>query len=100
LEEAARLAGAGWVARVRHILLPLLAKALAAGWLAAFIFCLRDTTLTMMLHPPGDETLGVRLFTLMANGDPATTALLSLMMAALVLPPAWGLGRLYEKAGR
>jgi iron(III) transport system permease protein len=96
LEEAAQLAGAEWGAVARHILLPLLKRALAASWLAAFIFCMRDVALTMMLYPPGNETLGVRLFTLMANGDPRTTALLCLLGMAMVLPTAVALHRSFR----
>jgi iron(III) transport system permease protein len=62
-------------------------RALASGWLIAYIFCLRDTGITMLVYPPGYDTLPVRIFTLMANGAPPLIAVACvLMIAATVLP--------------
>jgi iron(III) transport system permease protein len=87
MEEAAASAGAGWARRLGLIVLPLVKHALLAGWLIAYIFCLRDTGITMLVYPPGYDTLPVRIFTLMANGAPnLIAAACVLMIAATTLP--------------
>ena len=87
MEDAAASAGAGWVRRLCLIVVPLVAPTLVAGWLIAYIFCLRDTGITMLVYPPGYDTLPVRIFTLMANGAPdLIAAACVLMIAATVVP--------------
>ena len=86
LEEAARVgAGVGWTRMIRHVLLPILAPGLATTWALAFIFCLRDLDLAMTIHPPGIETLPIRLYTIMANTPGSVTAALAVIMIALTM---------------
>jgi iron(III) transport system permease protein len=87
LEEAAQLAGARWPRRVLSIVAPLAAPGLAAAWLASFLFCLRDLGISMIVYPPGADTLPVRSFTLMANGPPPLVAALCVLMIAAALGP-------------
>jgi iron(III) transport system permease protein len=87
MEDAAQMAGAGWLRRLWWVTIPLARKGLVAAWLAAYIFCLRDTGLTMMVYPPGRETLPVRTFTLMANGSAGLIAALSVLMVVATLCP-------------
>ncbi len=87
MEEAARIAGASWPRRLLSIVLPLARRGLLAAWLIAFIFCLRDTDIGMLVYPPGQDTLPVRIFTLMANGAPSMIASLCLLMIATTLLP-------------
>jgi iron(III) transport system permease protein len=85
VEQAARLAGVPWITMVRRVLLPSLAPALAGVWGVTFILCLRDLDLAMTVHPPGVETLPIRVYTLMANSSSSVTAGLALLMVALTL---------------
>jgi iron(III) transport system permease protein len=87
MEEAAQVAGAGWPRRVLCIVLPLAHRGVIAAWLVGYIFALRDSTLAMLLHAPGGETLPVRIFTLMANGSPDLIAALCLLLVAATLLP-------------
>ncbi len=87
MEEAAAMVGAGWLRRVGYILAPLAKRGLVAGWLVSYLFCLRDTGITMMVYPPGGETLPVRTFTLMANSPPRLIAALCLIMVMATLIP-------------
>ncbi len=88
MEEAAQIAGAGWFRRMALIVIPLARRGLLAGWLVGYIFSLRDTGITMLVYPPGHETLPVRIFTLMANGSPELIAALCMVMIAAALLPA------------
>jgi iron(III) transport system permease protein len=85
--EVAQMAGANWFQVLRYILMPLSKKALLTMWLIGFIFSLRETTITMLVYPPGYETLPVYTLTQMANGDPKIIAALSLLMIAMILLP-------------
>jgi iron(III) transport system permease protein len=87
LEEAAEVAGASWLRRMRSIVTPLAWRGIAGGWMVAYIFCLRDTGISMMVYPPGHDTLPVRIFTLMANGSTELIAALCLLMCAASLAP-------------
>ena len=88
MEEAARVAGAGWFRRMVFIVAPLARRGLLAGWLVGYIFSLRDTGITMLVYPAGHETLPVRIFTLMANGSPQLIAALCIVMITATLLPA------------
>lgn len=87
MEEAAQMVGAQWLRRVILILVPLAKRGLIAGWIVGYIFCLRDTGITLMVYPPGQDTLTVRTFTLMANNPiELITALCVIMIIATLLP--------------
>ncbi|MEQ1856398.1 MAG: ABC transporter permease subunit [Longimicrobiales bacterium] len=94
-EEAARLAGAGWFRRVALIVAPLASRSLCAAWIVAYLLCVRDTGLTMMIYPPGGDTLPVRTFTLMANGAPPLIAALCVMMIAAAVIPLGVIGLVF-----
>ncbi len=87
MEEAAQVAGSGWFRRIGLIVAPLAKRGLIAAWLVGFIFCLRDTGISMIVYPPGLDTLPVRTFTLMANAPAGlTSALCVIMILAALLP--------------
>ncbi len=88
MEEAAQVAGAGWFRRMGFIVAPMARRGLLASWLAAYVFTLRDTAITMLVYPAGHETLPVRIFTLMANGTPELIAALCTIMIVATLLPA------------
>jgi iron(III) transport system permease protein len=88
LEEAAAAAGARFWRRLIRIVLPVNLRGVAAGWLLAMVFCLRDFETAVLYYPPGREPLPVRIFTLEANGPPAVVAALAtthVLITALVL---------------
>jgi iron(III) transport system permease protein len=96
LEEAAEVAGAGWARRVSGILVPLLWPSILIGWAVAFLFCLRDVSLSLLLAPAGHDTLTARTMTLMANGSPELIAALCVMLMSLSVIP---LGVLFAVRG-
>jgi iron(III) transport system permease protein len=98
MEEAAAMAGASSISRLTRITIPLASKGLVASWLLAFLFCLRDTGLAMVVYPPGRETLPVRLFTLMANGKPALISALCILILLSAAVPFGALALLFAKS--
>ena len=60
LEEAAQIAGARLLRRLRTIILPLVAPAAAAGALLIFLTAFNELTVSALLWSSGSETLGVR----------------------------------------
>lgn len=87
LEQAAAVAGAGWWRRILFIALPLSRRGLLTAWLVAYLFCLRDTGLALLVYPPGGDTLPVRIFTVMANSPFGLVAALCALLVAAALPP-------------
>jgi iron(III) transport system permease protein len=87
LEQAAAVAGFGWWRRILFIALPLSRRGLLTAWLVAYLFCLRDTGLALLVYPPGGDTLPVRIFTLMANSPFGLVAALCALLMAAALPP-------------
>ena len=37
----------------------------------SYVFCVRDVAISIVVYPPGNDTLPVRILTLMANGAPS-----------------------------
>lgn len=83
LEEAAAVAGAGFLRRLGLILVPASGRGLVAAWILTALFCLRDLEAAVLLYPAGSEPLTVRIFTLEANGPPAAVAALACAQVAL-----------------
>ncbi len=98
LQEAAQMAGAPWLARVRHIVVPAALPGLVGGWLVGFIFCVRDLGASMLVYPAGQDTLSVRIFTLMANGAPSLISALCVMLVAVALSALGLLGLFFRTA--
>jgi ABC-type Fe3+ transport system permease subunit len=87
-EEAAAVAGAGWGRTLVRIVLPNLKTSLAAAWVVAFIFAFGEIGATILVAPPGESTLPVRVYTLIANtpsGNVAALALAQSLIALLLL---------------
>ena len=99
LEEAAQTSGAPWLARIWHIVVPAALPGVIAAWLVGFIFCLRDLGASMLVYPAGQDTLPVRIFTLMANGAPSLISALCVILVAVTLMSLAILGLLVRAKG-
>lgn len=69
LEQAGQILGAGPVRIFWHIVLPLLRPGLIAAWMTTFIVCLRDWVASIILLPPGVQTIGSFIFTQFDQGN-------------------------------
>jgi iron(III) transport system permease protein len=85
LEEAAQMTGAPWLARILRVVVPAALPGIIAAWLIGFIFCLRDLGASMLVYPAGQDTLPVRIYTLMANGAPNMIAALCVILISITL---------------
>jgi len=92
LEWAAWLSGAGWFMTLRHIVAPLASSGFLAAWLISYVFSLRDVAMSIAVYPPGDDTLPVRILTLMANGTPDLIAALCIILIAIMVAPIGAAG--------
>jgi putrescine transport system permease protein len=96
LEEAAMDLGATPFTAFRTVTLPLVAPALAAGWLLAFTLSLDDLVVASFVSGPGASTLPMVVFSAVRLGlTPEFFALASLLVAAVAagLTLAWWLMR-------
>lgn len=88
-EEAATIAGASWMRSLLQVVLPMARRGLAAVWLIMFILILGDVGVTILVAPPGESTIPIRAYTLIANSPTPDVARLGLLqIAASVLPVA------------
>jgi iron(III) transport system permease protein len=86
-EQAAEVVGAGWLRIFGRIVVPQLRGGIAAAWVIVFIFSFGELGATVLVAPPGESTLPVRIYTLLANTTSSQVAVLALMQAAIALTP-------------
>jgi iron(III) transport system permease protein len=72
---------------LRRIVAPLASSGILAAWLISYVFSLRDVAISIAVYPPGDDTLPVRILTLMANGRPDLIAALCIILIAIMVVP-------------
>ena len=98
LFEAAELMGATRMQQVWWITVPLTKEVMIFTFLIGFLFTFRESALTMLLYPPGQETLSVYILTQMANGKPQIIASLCLVTVTVILTIfLMGIGWLYDR---
>jgi ABC-type spermidine/putrescine transport system permease subunit II len=62
-EEAAAMSGAGWLRTARRIVWPQLRLGLAASWVIAFVLSFGELGASILVAPPGESSLPVRVRT-------------------------------------
>lgn len=82
LDEAARVAGAGFFRRFRRITLPLIAPAAVSGAILVFLTAYNEVTVSALLWSSGTETVGTTIFN---YEDGGYTTLASAMAAVTVV---------------
>ncbi|MGH8219309.1 MAG: ABC transporter permease subunit [Steroidobacteraceae bacterium] len=86
LEEAAMDLGARPATVFRRITLPLIAPAIAAGWLLSFTLSWDDLVITQFVAGPGSSTLPMVIFSKVRLGvSPDVNALATLLVLAVAL---------------
>jgi len=88
LREAALLYQRSWWKRTLKIEAPLCLPGLVAGWTIAFILCMGELGVTLLVIPPGLGTISLKIYNLMHYGANQMVAALSLVLIAVNLAVA------------
>jgi iron(III) transport system permease protein len=91
-EEAASASGARWCRTMWRIVLPQIRFALAASWVIVFVLAFGELGVSILVAPPGDATLPIRIYTIIANTPASHVAALALLQAAVMFVPLVALG--------
>ncbi|HBT13574.1 MAG TPA: ABC transporter permease, partial [Erwinia persicina] len=93
LDEAAQLAGAGFLRRMRDIVLPLVAPSAIAGAILVFLTALNEIQVSILLVTSNTQTLGPTIVFLDEGGSSTLAAavgcLMILLVVALMLVASW-----------
>ena len=82
LEEVASLAVSGWTRVMRRVVVPMLWPSILSGFFIVFILSLGELGTTLLVIPPGNETLPIKVYNLMHYGAEQLVAALCLIMTA------------------
>jgi len=85
LEEAAVLAGSSFYNRIRKIIIPLSKQNMFAVLFIIFILSLGELGTTLLIIPPGRETIPIKIYNLMHYGADQLVAALCLTLIGIVL---------------
>jgi iron(III) transport system permease protein len=91
-EEAAAVNGAGWFRTFRAIVLPQMRFGIAAAWVIAFVLAFGELGVSVLVAPPGEATLPIRVYTMIANTPASQVAALALLQALVIFAPVAALG--------
>ncbi len=87
LTDSARLCGASRWQILRGILWPQIAPRVSLTWYILFLLCLWDVESTILVMPPGLETMAARIFNLLHYGHNPQINALCLILLILALSP-------------
>ena len=88
LEEAARGLGRGPFQTFLEVTLPLIRPGLLGGWILVFILSMRELAATLIVRPPGFDTLPVRVWihTMDVGPEPKAALLALALVGTIALP--------------
>jgi iron(III) transport system permease protein len=84
LEEAAGASGATQVGILRRIVVPLLAPALLAAWLFAFLLGSKDLSMSVLLAGAHSKTMAVGMYDSLQNGQAGESSALGILWTILM----------------
>lgn len=87
LEEDALLAGASLPQLARHVVIPLAKRGILAGAAIVFILGMREWAGSVIIRPPGGDTLAVQLFEMLHYGAEELVAALAVILILVTLVP-------------
>jgi len=91
-EEAAAVSGASWPRTIARIVLPQMRLGIAAAWIVVFVLAFGELGVSILIAPPGDATLPIRIYTMIANTPPSHVAVFALLQTSIVLIAVAALG--------
>lgn len=86
-EEAAAVSGAGWLRTLWQLVLPQVRVAIIATWALVFVLAFGELGVSIVVAPPGETTLPIRIYTIIANTPASTVAVLALLQSTVILTP-------------
>jgi iron(III) transport system permease protein len=99
-EEAAAVSGAGWTSTMLRIVLPQIRVGLGAVWVIVFVLAFGELGASILVAPPGETTLPIRIYTFIANAPPSQVAALALFQVAVILTPVAALALVSSRRTR
>ena len=84
LEESARMSTGSWARVMRKIVLPLCSPSLMAGFFITFVLSLGELGTTLLVIPPGRESISLKIYNLMHYGAEQMVAALALILVGLI----------------
>ena len=94
LEEASQISGAGWLRRLKDVILPLALPSIVAGWFLIFMPCFYELTMSNLLYSNHTKTLGVELFIYQTYHSQQTASALAGAILILVAALNFAMSRL------
>jgi iron(III) transport system permease protein len=91
-EEVAAVSGARWFRTLVRIVLPQIRLGLLVIWVIVFTLAFGELGASVLVSPPGESTLPIRIYTLIANAPPAHVAGLVLLQVTVIFAPLALLG--------
>lgn len=91
-EEAAAVSGAGWLRTIQGIVLPQMRLGIAAAWVVAFVLAFGELGVSILVAPPGEATLPIRIYTIIANTPASHVAALALLQSLVIFTTIAALG--------
>jgi iron(III) transport system permease protein len=86
-EEAAAVTGAGWLRTMSRIVVPQIYLGVAAAWTIVFVLAFGELGTSILVAPPGESTLPIRIYTIIANTPSSYVAALALLQALVIFTP-------------
>ena len=85
LEEQARVAGAGWITTIKDIILPVISKNFASGYLLLFMSMMRNLSVSILLYGEESIVIAVLIFNMKLTGNYEALAALGVVLIAITL---------------
>jgi iron(III) transport system permease protein len=86
-EEAAAVSGAGWLRTMARIVLPQIRLGMATAWVITFVLAFGELGVSILVAPPGESTLPIRIYTIIANTPSSNVASLALLQTLVIFAP-------------
>jgi ABC-type spermidine/putrescine transport system permease subunit II len=77
---------------MRTIVLPQMRLGIATAWVVAFVLAFGELGVSVLVAPPGEATLPIRVYTIIANTPSSHVAALAFLQAAVIFTPLALLG--------
>jgi iron(III) transport system permease protein len=91
-EAAAAVSGARWTRTVARIVLPQMRMGIATVWVIVFVLAFGELGVSILVAPPGEATLPIRIYTMIANAPSSHVALFALLQIVVIFTAVASLG--------